>query len=275
VSRRSVASLAVRAASEPERAWRRATAARRTLPDFIILGTQRGGTTSLYDWLTGYPSVTAATQKEVHYFDLHYAKGENWYRTHFPLPRRGQVTGEASPYLLFHPLAPGRVAADLPPTTRFIVVLRDPVQRAVSHYWHERRLKAETESLDVALSLEEERLAGEFARVAAGERSFAHFHFSYAARGRYAEQLERWFGHVDRARVLVVESERMFGDEPGVLMPVMEWLGLADPPRPFPALNEAQRSDRADTDAVQRLERYFEPHNEELFELLGHRLWGR
>jgi len=263
-----------RAASQPDRLWRRVTAGRRPLPDFIILGAQRAGTTSLYNWITSHPSVAPAKQKEVHYFDLHYAKGANWYRAHFPLARAGQVTGEASPYLLFHPLAPGRAAADLPPSTTFIVILRDPVERAVSHYWHERRLKAETESLAVALALEEERLSGEDERVLGGERSFAHFHFSYAARGRYAEQLERWFAHVGRSRVLVVESESLFGD-PEAQIRVTDWLGLSDSPGPFPAMNEAQRVDPADPAAVRMLERHFDPLNEELFELLGHRLWGR
>jgi hypothetical protein len=268
-----VAVAVARAASEPERVWRRATAGHRSFPDFVILGAQRGGTTSLYNWIIGHPSVVPATGKEVHYFDRNYAKGEYWYRAHFPFKRAGRITGEATPYLLFHPLAPARVASDLPSSTRFVVVLRDPVERAVSHYWHERRMKAETEPLDVALALEEKRLSGEEERVAAGERSFAHFHYSYAARGRYAEQLERWYGHVDRRRILVVESERMFADE--VSAEMGRWLGLPAVAGAFPAMNEALRHDEADPEVVAALEAYFAPHNEALFELLGRRLWGR
>jgi hypothetical protein len=268
-----------RTAAQPERLWRRATAARRSLPDFVILGTQRGGTTSLYDWMTGHPSVVPATKKEVHYFDLHYARGEPWYRTHFPVARPGRVTGEASPYLLVHPLAPERCGRDLPESTQFIVVLREPVERAVSHYWHERRLKAETEPLAAALALEESRLAGEEERLRAGGRSFAHFHFSYATRGRYAEQLERWFAHVDRSRILVVESEAMFSDAAASAR-IIEWLGLAPMASPFPALNEAHRTvdeagAAADAEALRHLEESFQPDNERLFELLGYRLWGR
>jgi hypothetical protein len=258
----------------PEKVWRRATAARRALPDFIILGTQRGGTTSLYRCISGHPSMVPARHKELHYFDLNYSKGEAWYRARLPLARPGRVTGEASPYLLFHPLAPGRAAHDLPASTRFVVLLRDPVQRAISHYWHERRLKAETEPFDVALALEEERLSGAVECVLRGERSFAHFHFSYMARGRYAEQLERWFDHVGRDRILVVESESLFAD-PEVTERVSEWLGLPSPPGPLPTMNEARRDEDADPDVVDRLERYFVPHNENLFDLLGYRLWGR
>jgi hypothetical protein len=263
-----------RAASEPEKAWRRATAARRALPDFVILGAQRSGTTSLYNWLGGHPSVVRSTGREVHYFDLNYAKGESWYRAHFPFARPGRVTGESTPYLLFHPLAPERVGRDLPASTRFVVILRDPVERAVSHYWHERRMKAETETLDVALALEEQRLAGQVERVLRGERSFAHFHFAYAGRGRYAEQLSRWFAHVERSRVLVVESERLFTD-PRAPAEVAQWLDLRSAPEAFPALNEAQREVAASAEVTVALERYFEPHNEDLFRLLGYRLWGK
>jgi hypothetical protein len=190
------------------------------------------------------------------------------------------MTGEASPYLLAHPLAPPRCSRDLPESTQFIVLLREPVQRAVSHYWHERRLKAETEPLATALALEESRLAGAEARLMAGARSFAHFHFSYATRGRYAEQLERWFAHVDRSRILVVESEAMYSD-PAASARIVEWLGLAPMTSPFPALNESQRQavdevEAADeAEALRHLDEAFRPHNERLFELLGYRLWGQ
>jgi hypothetical protein len=263
-----------RAASEPEKLWRRITASRRSWPDFVILGAQRAGTTSLYDWITDHDEVTPAWRKEVHYFDRNYGRGQSWYLSHFPVRRSGLVTGEASPYLLFHPLAPARAAADLPATTRFIVLLRDPVQRAVSHYWHERRMKAEPLPLDAALDQEHERLAGQMERVQAGERSFAHFHYSYVARGLYGEQLERWFAVVGRERVLVVESEKVFVDA-DVRAGVEGWLGLPVTGRPFPAMNEAPRREPVSPAATALLESSFAAPNEELFALLGQRLWDR
>src|SRR5581483_4847486 len=117
------------------------------LPDFVILGTQRGGTTSLYRWLVSHPDVAPAMKKEVHYFDDHYHHGLRWYRAHFPVRRAGRITGESSPYMLFHPLAPERAAADLPDRTRFIVLLREPAESAISQYWQWRRRRLwETES---------------------------------------------------------------------------------------------------------------------------------
>ncbi len=262
-----------RARASAERRWRASTAGLRTLPAVVILGAQRGGTTSLFDWLATHPSVAPSTTKEVHYFDRHYANGEHWYRAHFPLKLVPRLSMEATPYLLFYPPAPGRVAADLPPTTRFIVLLRDPVQRAISQYWHSRRLHAEDEPLATALSLEEERLAGQDAIVAAGGESFAHRNFSYKARGHYAEQLRRWFEVIDRDRFLVMESEELWGGDAGPAR-VLAWLGLSPLDTPFPSTNDAPRA-RPEQDAVvMELGRHFAPYNEDLFDLLGRRLWG-
>jgi Sulfotransferase domain len=244
----------------------------RTLPDVVILGTQRGGTTSLFDWLATHPSVAPSTTKEVHYFDRFYANGDRWYRAHFPFKFVPRLSIEATPYLLFYPPAPGRVAGDLPARTRFVVLLRDPVQRAISQYWHSCRLHAEDQPLDVALGLEEQRLAGQEDIVLAGGESFAHRNFSYKARGHYAEQLRRWFDVIDRDRFLVMESEELWGGPRGPAR-VLQWLGLAGRDTPFPATNDAPRARLEEQAVVADLRRHFAPYNEDLFELLGRRLW--
>jgi hypothetical protein len=256
--------------------WRSASASARPLPDVVIIGAQRGGTTSLFDWLASHRSISPAFTKEVHYFDRFYANGERWYRSHFPLGARSRLTLEATPYLLFHPLAPARVAADLPPSTRFVVLLRDPVQRAVSHYWHSRRIGAEDEPLAVALDLarEEQRLAGEEAVVLAGGESPAYRNFSYRARGRYGEQLRRWYDAVDPARMLVMPSEELWGDPDGPGR-VLSWLGLSPHAVPFPATNDAPRGSAEDDALLTELRRYFAPYDEDLFSVIGRRLWQR
>src|SRR5690348_10288383 len=90
------------------------------MPDFLIIGTQRGGTSSLYHYLLGHPQIAAATKKEVHFFDNNFHCGISWYRAQFPalvqrdggetIGRQRIITGEASPYYLFHPHAPARAA---------------------------------------------------------------------------------------------------------------------------------------------------------------------
>jgi hypothetical protein len=256
-------------------AWRLATADLRDRPDFVILGTQRGGTTSLYSWLGTHPQVTPALRKEIHYFDVHYDRGSRWYRSHFPFPRPGKISGEASPYMLFHPLAPERATRDLPADTRFIVLLREPVQRTLSHYWYSRRRYPhwELEPLERALALETERLAPEIPKVLRGERSFPYSCYSYVARSEYAGQLEAWFAAVGRERILVVESEQMY-TRTAETDRIVEWLGLSAHDHPFPVANQADRLDEADPELLARLHEHFEPHNRRLFDLLGTELWA-
>ena len=143
----------------------------RGLPDFLIIGAQRCGTTSLYRYLCAHPSVQPAVlNKGIHYFDTNHEQGTAWYRSHFPsepykayLRRRRGVervlTGEGSPYYFFHPLAPGWIAEELP-EARFVVMLRDPVGRAYSQYQHEVARGFEALAFEEALEEEEERLGG-------------------------------------------------------------------------------------------------------------------
>ena len=204
------------------RAYGTATASWRARPDFLLVGAKRGGTTSLWRYLTEHPDVLRLFPrreriKGLYYFDERYALGDRWYGSHFPtraqrsLRSRGgrpAQVGEASPYYLYHPLAPTRAAAALP-DARILVVLRDPVERAYSH-WKERRSNdGDPLGFAEAIDAEEGRLAGEEARILMdpGAVSTAHRHWSYLDQGRYAPMLERWFAAFGRERVLVEVSE--------------------------------------------------------------------
>lgn len=255
-----------------EFSWRRATARSRALPNFVIIGAYRTGTTSLYRWVVSHPEVDPAFTKEVHYFDIDYGRGLDWYRAHFGYARPGRLNIESSPYMLFHPLAPERAARDLPRTTRFIALLREPVERAVSHYFHACKSGFETESFEQAIELEPQRLAGAEDAVRRGELSQAYRQLSYVKRGEYAGQLVRWFEAVGRDRVLVLESEQVFSD-PETLSGVSDWLGLSKVDVPYESHNAARRPSQIAPDLLDRLARHYEPFNEELFALLGRRLW--
>jgi hypothetical protein len=270
--RRRLRSQARKVLNFPEFAWREATAGSRFLPHFVIIGAQRAGTSSLYRWLCSQPSVEPALSKEVQFFDVNYDKGERWYKAHFPVARAGVVTGEASPYMLFHPLAPSRAVRDLPDETKFIILLREPVSRLISQYWHEKNAGFETETFERAIALEPDRLRGTDDIVRRGERSFTHRHHSYVARSEYAGQLQRWTDAVLPGRLLVLESEKLFR-EPSVTESLLDWLGLPANREPFPAVNAAVRTADLDEQLVSDLRDHFDEKNEELFELLGTKLW--
>lgn len=264
---------------------RRLTAPWRVLPNFVILGAQKAGTTTLYDNLVKHPSVHSCDIKEVHFFDTNWSKGENWYRAHFATEREKRaaqeqqiswITGEGSPYYMFHPLVAGRMK-QVCPEARLIIILRDPVERAYSHYQHERRKGREPLSFENALADEEQRLAGEADRIISGaaDTSFSHQHYSYKARGHYADQLEEWFRHFPREQFLILDSKLLNADFAGTLREVHNFLGIESLELPQPKRSNVGSYDTMDAKTKAELNAYFAPQNKRLFELLQRDFsWG-
>ena len=261
-----------------------ATAAFRPPPDFLIIGTKRGGTTSLWNYLLGHPHVLPMFPaprglKSPYYFFEHLDRGERWYRSHFPTSAARElaarrlggpvVTGEASPYYLYYPQAPGLVRASLP-EVKLVVLLRDPVKRAYSHYWERVGQGVEPLGFAEALAAEPARLRGELERVFAepGYYSRAHDYFAYRDRGVYLPQLERWFAQYPRDRALVLRSEDLYRDEQATVDQVCDFLGIPRrrvPTRirhnyiPAPPMDPAVRDE---------LRSFYQPHNAALARFL-------
>lgn len=193
----------------------------RVLPDFLILGAQRCGTSSLYRYLGAHPDLIASVRKETAYFSTRFDQGESWYRAHFALRSRVAIqrivrtqrplSFEATPDYLFHPLVPARVKRMLP-NARFITLLRDPVERAFSHYRHMRRLRFEDLSFEQAIAEEEARISPDIEQLSVDpyHRARQALRFSYIARGRYADQLERWLESFPHERFLILDSQELF-----------------------------------------------------------------
>jgi hypothetical protein len=258
----------------------------RVLPDFLIIGCKKGGTTSLMNWLVDHPDVARMypsfqRRKSPHYFDINYARGDAWYRAHFPTRQavdrqerrqgRRPLVGEASPYYMFHPAAVDRVGETLP-DVRVIALLREPVSRAYSNYWD--RVATGNEDLptfEEAIDAESERL-----RDVTPERlrdpayySFDHDHHTYLARGRYLEHLEPWLKAYDSDRLLVLPAEDLFRRPQDTFETVQRFLGL-----PIRQLNLKPRNERRGyppirPDTKARLVDYYRPHNQALFDALG------
>jgi hypothetical protein len=256
------------------------TAPLRVLPDYLIIGTQKGGTTSLYNYLGQHPWILPALKKEVHFFDTqNFAKGPGWYRAHFPLnlqkkyanksSRCSAITGEASPYYLFYPHAPKRVEKILP-KTKIIVMLRNPVDRALSHYYHQVRKGRERLTFEAAIDAERERLGGEYERMLRDDTyySSACWAYSYLARGLYADQLNAWFEVFPREQFLVIRSEDFFLDPCASFKQTLRFLELPEINlREYKQLNSGTYT--SISMAVRRkLSQYFEPHNKRLYDLL-------
>lgn len=260
-----------------------ATRSLRALPDFIVIGGQRCGTTSLFKNLAEHPQVLRpGIEKGLDYYSLYPDRGLDWYRGNFPITslarlrtvRHGKpAVFEACTYYLFHPFAIERIARDLP-HVKLVAMLRDPVERAFSAYKHELARGFETEPDFLrALALEESRLEGEVERMAADPayESHAHRHHAYRARGQYAEQLQRVFTHFSREQVFVCDSESYFAQPAQQYQALTRFLGLEDYlPGRFDQFN-ARPSTPMPSAAREQLERHYAPHDEALTELLGRR----
>ncbi|MGH3038414.1 MAG: sulfotransferase domain-containing protein [Gaiellaceae bacterium] len=251
-----------------------ATSRARLLPSFLVIGAARSGTTTLFYYLSQHPDVARPATKEIHFFDHNYWRGVDWYRGFFATSVGDRVAGEATPYYLFHPAVPERVAATLP-DVRLIAILRNPVDRAFSHYRKMRRHGKEPLSFRKALDAEAARTAGEQERLLADARYRSrelHRH-AYVARGLYADQLERWLTHFEREQLLVLRAEDFFARPREVYAQTLTFIGLDpfDPgelrarnPRPQKPLRPGLRA---------RLEKRFSEPNERLAQLLGTDVW--
>jgi Sulfotransferase domain len=229
--------------------------------------------------LRRHPHVARPATKEVHFFDDQYWRGVDWYRSFFATSaerrlarlRGGDlVAGEATPYYLFHPAVPERVAATIP-SVRLVVLLRDPVDRAYSHYRKMRRMSLERLSFEDALDAEKDRLAGEEERLLADPRYRSNHHrrHAYVGRGLYADQLERWLTHFPRGQLLVLRAEDFFERPADIYAETLDFLGLRSwQPPDFEPRNPTSSSPLTPQLRARLEERFAEP-NARLARLLG------
>lgn len=218
-------------------ALRTPTASLRMLPDALVIGAQRSGTSSIYKYLGAHPQVVPSSRKETEYFSTSFHEGEAWYRAHFPLEarrvlqdrltNRRLLTFEATPDYLLDPRAAPR-AAELLPSVRIIALLRNPVDRAFSHYHHSRRLGFESLDFAQAIAAEPRRLAGEYERMLEDPTYQARSlrRYSYVERGHYAAQLTRWLNVFPRDALLVLRFEDLIAEPASVLTRIEDFLGI-------------------------------------------------
>lgn len=188
--------------STPQRTARPGEAAFRL--DFVCVGAQRAGTTWLDEALRPHPDIILPSEvKETFFFDRHYAKGLPWYASHFAAPGPGQVVGEIGPSYLDEPGVADRIHA-VSPECRILVILRHPVERAVSLFHHyARKGKAPACFADA---------------VAARPQIVSSSH--------YAQHLELWFAKFGRDAVKVMLFEDLIADPQAAMAEVCGFIGV-------------------------------------------------
>lgn len=238
-------------------------------PDFIVIGAQKGGTTSLFHYLNQHPQLNLPSKKEIHFFTKNYHRGLKFYKTYFPFKKNGKLSGEATPYYLFHPLIPKRVFKHYP-NVKLIVMLRNPVDRAFSHYNMEKKMTKEDRSFEDAIKDELDKFEIINSQVLLSSRySNEHAHHSYLSRGLYQEQIVRWLTCFDKSQMLFLKSEDFFRDPQKELNKVFNFLKI-DPVK-IKDLKPKWQGDynKLDVSTYNRLDEFFKKRNSELTNLIG------
>jgi len=221
------------------------------LPDFIVIGAQRCGTSSLWRTLCEHPALVPATpHKEVHYYDNNYAKGRAWYESRWPARKDGKVHFEATPSYIFRDRVPERVARDIP-HAKFVLLLRNPVDRAWSQYWV-------------------------YQAVYGGMKVLFNPSHETVRRGVYVQGLKQWHRYFLREQILVLKSEDFFAHPTAIVDEVLDFLALPSNVMPKgvhvydPLEHQKFRyGTRAIPDKIKaHLTKYYAPHNAELYDYL-------
>jgi hypothetical protein len=237
------------------------------LPDLVIVGAMKGGTTSLYAYLCQHPDVHGSIKKEVHYFNRHFSRGESWYRRHFTR-RRGGIVLEGTPDYIYHKHSLDRLRVTLP-AARIVVVLRNPVTRAYSHYHHSTRKGTERRTFEEGVRADLDWFRkGEVL----GDDSWQSNDHSYVRRGIYAPQVQRILDAYGES-ALILRSEDLFKNPLAVTNQVLRFVGLTALEQLYDV--EPKTAGRYDRTVPMRneLEEFFAPHNKQLYRLLGVNAW--
>lgn len=248
----------------------------------MIIGFPKCGTTSLYEYLIKHPSIFPASGKEIDYFDRLYQRGEKWYRTSFPsiftkffhqkILRHTFLTGEATPRYVEHPHALNRIKKFFP-NTKFIVLLRNPIDRAFSHYHRNTKNEYEYRSFEDALHCEKERIKGRYEKMQKDTNYYSWDYdlYAYLTHGIYFDKLERWMKIFPRKQFLIIQSEEFLKNPSKIFNQTLQFLKLQSWELKEYHIHKKQdyKDDKTDPTLRNKLQEFFKPHNEKLYDLIG------
>lgn len=197
-------------------------------PNFIIIGTEKGGTTSLYEYICKHPQVIPSIEKEIHFFTQNFQKGINWYSAHFPyiFNDGNYITGEASPSYLDY-VGTAKKVFEFIPEVKLIIILRNPVNRAISRYYHSLRQGLESSSFEEAINPEIQAIqqaSDPFLLIQNHEFRKSR----YILYGLYVYLLKSWMTMFPKEQILILKSEDLYNVPVEVMKQVFSFLGLSN-----------------------------------------------
>lgn len=251
------------------------------LPDYLIIGAAKCGTSSLYEYLVRHPNVDSGVGKEIYFFDLNYNKGTNWYRTFFPFSFQRTISkifaekfvvGEATPRYLDHPYAPQRIKKIIP-NVKLIILLRNPIDRAYSHWNMMVGHKRENFSFEDAIKNEKKRISGLFEKMEKDESYYSreYYWYGYLDRGIYVKKIKKWMEIFPKNQFLILKSEDLFTDPSEIFKRTQKFLDI-----PISNLSEygsfrkgVYKNSSMEPKTRKELNEFFQPYNDELYKLIG------
>ncbi|GCE93222.1 TPR domain protein [Arthrospira platensis NIES-46] len=234
-------------------------------PNFIIIGTQKGGTTSLYRYLEEHPQMVGCIKKETHFWNQHFDRGLDWYLSHFPpsIFDTNIITGEATPNYLESPKVPERIFEEFP-SIKLIVLLRNPITRALSQYHHWVRLMREYRPLEIVIESELNLIKSNLE----SESKLIQYP-GYIWRGLYLPFLEKWMSIFPREQFLIIRSEDFYQNTSQVFNQVLDFLGLPSYELSNYCSYNSGRYPQIEPSVYSQLRDYFYPHNQRLQDFLN------
>jgi len=186
------------------------------LPNFLVCGTMKGGTTSLYYYLKAHPEIYFPEKKEIHFFDLNFNRGIEFYKKYFlNVKSNHKAVGEVTPAYMYFKNIPELIHEVLP-DVKLIFILRNPVDRAYSHYWHAvTKWGVEYLSFEQAINAEPERIS---------KGSPYYRYYSYLDRGKYVLQLKRFRKYFSKDQMFILITEELKRDPFGSLKQIFNFL---------------------------------------------------
>ncbi len=253
-------------------AFRESTSRWRPLPNLLILGGQKCGSTSLFNYLIEHPTVQRGRTKEVHFFDLQFARGERWYRAQYPMSREESdlIFPDATPYYLFDPRCAER-AARIVPGAKLVALLRCPVERAYSQYRHSFSRGYEHRTFSVAIREEMQQIDPTQPLAAfPGESAKQHRQRSFVRRGIYAPQIRAWLDHFPREQLLLLDANAFFTETEKAMRTVTDFLGISPLNQRFTKVfKKGTAGSGIEPEDENRLRDFYAPHNAQIIDSIG------
>lgn len=239
-----------------------------TAPSFIILGGFKCATTSLYNYIIDHPQVLPSLEKELDFFDRDYKQGLDWYLAHFPevISNQSMITGEATPNYLYSQVAPERIHRNFP-DVKLIIILRDPIERAFSHYHFLPQNDHAPQMFERVMNRELTRLQTAFDENQNLDKIISNC--PYLGNGLYELHLRRWLKYFAPEQLLILPMDGLSERPSDTVKHVYNFLGL-----PGHELSQYKRHKVGSYPKISAhiqkiLTDFFKPHNQNLNKLLG------